>query len=156
VSGPEVLATEDPRLVLDLAEDLLTRDPVANNVMLTLLHARVAEPEPGRYWVVDPASVAGVVFHSPTGFPALVSPMAAGLVDAAVDVIARAQIALPGVNGDAATAARFAGAWTEATKSAAAPERGQRIYEVREVSPPPRSSGAFRGATAEDTALLTE
>lgn len=34
------------------------------------------------------------------------------------------------MGGEAATAARFAGHWTERTRSGAAPELGQRICEV--------------------------
>jgi predicted GNAT family acetyltransferase len=154
VSQAEILATDDPSVVLERAGDLLTGEPVANNVMLTLLHARVAAPLPGRYWVVDPADCAGVVFQSPTVFPALVSPMRAESVDAAVEKIAAARVALPGVNGDAATAARFAGAWTEATKSAATPVLGQRIYEVREVTRPRPAAGRFRRAEAGETGLI--
>jgi predicted GNAT family acetyltransferase len=156
VSRVEILATDNPHVVLERAEGLLTRDPVANNVMLTLLHARVAEPLPGRYWVVNPAECAGVVFQSPTVFPALVSPMRAESVDAAVETIAAAAIELPGVNGDAATAARFAGAWTEATKSAATPVRGQRIHEVREVTRPRPAGGGFRRAETSETDLIVE
>lgn len=74
--------------------------------------------------------------------PATLTPMPDDAVVAAVDAIVRAGVLLPGVNGDAATAARFAGHWTERTKSAAQPIVGQRIYEVRNVRPPDGVPGA--------------
>lgn len=63
---------------------------------------------------------------------------------------------MPGVNGEAATAARFAGHWTERTKSAAQPIVGQRIYEVRDVRPPDGVPGAFRQADASDRDVVVE
>src|ERR1700683_1864794 len=63
--------TGDPQVVLDRAGPFLTEDPVRNNLILTLLHSRVAHPEPGRYWMVaDPDRVRGVVFQSPLSFVA--------------------------------------------------------------------------------------
>src|SRR5438105_2618077 len=45
----EVLATGDPGLVLREAGAFLESDPVRHNVILWLLHGRVAVPAPGRY-----------------------------------------------------------------------------------------------------------
>jgi predicted GNAT family acetyltransferase len=152
----DVLATSDPQLVIERAGDSLARDPVRNNVLLTLLHARVAEPQPGRYWVVGAGDPLGVVFQSPLSFSALVSSMSSEHVSAVVNVIAKARIRLPGINGEATTAARFAGTWTEATRSSAVPVQGQRLYEVREISTPTEAPGAFRAATPEDFEVLVE
>jgi hypothetical protein len=146
----KILATDDPRLVLERANDLLARDPVRNNVLLTLLHARAARPLPGRYWIVDPSDCSGVVFQSPISFSALVSSMNADAVDATVAAIAAAGVVLPGVVGEAATAARFAGAWTAATRSAATPVQGQRLYEVRKMIEPGIVAGRFRQAASSD------
>jgi predicted GNAT family acetyltransferase len=152
----EVLATDDPVVVLERAGALLTREPILNNVLLTLLNARAAGSLAGRYWIVDTDDPAGVVFQSPTTFPALVSSMTPDRISAAVDAIAGAAVALPGVSGEAGTAARFAGAWTEATKSSGTPVQGQRIYEVREVVEPRGVSGRFRPATKDDEPVLVE
>jgi len=151
----DVLATDDPRVVLERAGAWLAGDPIRNNVLLTLLNARVALPLPGRYWVVG-AEPAGVVFQSPTTFFCLVSAMPGECIEAAVGAIAGADVALPGVNGEAGTAAMFAGAWTETTKSSARPLQGQRIYEVREVVEPRGVPGRFRPATIDDEGLLVE
>jgi predicted GNAT family acetyltransferase len=148
-------AFSDPGAVLDRAGAQLARDPVLSNVVLTLLHTRVAHPEPGRYWVASTdATVTGVVFQSPTDFFATVTPMDNDSVSAAVDAIATAGVVLPGVSGDATTTARFAGAWTERTKSAAKPALGQRIYEVTKVVSPRPTRGALRCADAADRETL--
>jgi predicted GNAT family acetyltransferase len=131
---------DDAGAVLERAERFLASDPVQHNLVLTLLRGRVANPEPGRYWVVagggEPghSGVAGVVLQSPLDFHATLTPMPAGAAVAAARAIAAGGADLPGVLGDAATAARFAGAWTEHRRSAATPVWGQRIYEL--AAPP--------------------
>src|SRR5207244_4564255 len=83
------------------------------------------------------------------------TPMAADAVVAVVDAIFAQRVALPGVNGEAATAARFAGHWAERTKMAARPVEGQRLYEVDVVVAPPHSpDGGVRPAAADDRDLL--
>src|SRR5947208_12592772 len=103
--------------VLVRAGEFLRRDPVNHNLILTLLDLRVAEGEDGRYWVVScDGAPSGVVFQSPVYYPATMTPMEADAVVAVVDAIVAQGVALPGVNGEAATAARFAGHWAERTK----------------------------------------
>lgn len=146
-----MLAIDDPGKALATAGAFLAGDPVRNNVILTLLHRRVAHPEPGRYWIVllegEPA---GLVLQSPLDFVATLTPMPDGAVEAVVDTIVGAGIALPGVRGEAAATARFAGQWTERNSSAAWPVQGQRIYEVRNVAPPRPVDGWLRRATPDD------
>ena len=81
--------------------------------------------------------------------------MAAAAIAAAVDAIVAAGVRLPGVTGEALTAARFAGQWTERTGTGAWPVQGQRIYEVDEVVAPPGPGGHDRAATEEDLELVT-
>ncbi|HEY7043053.1 MAG TPA: GNAT family N-acetyltransferase [Nocardioidaceae bacterium] len=141
--------------MLEKAGGFLAGDPVRHNLILTLLQARVAHPEPGRYWTVtvddDPV---GVILQSPLDFVATCTPMPAAAVVAGVDAIANIGVRLPGVSGEAATAARFAGHWTERTRSAAWPVVGQRIYEVDQVVPPRDCGGELRQATIEDRDLV--
>jgi predicted GNAT family acetyltransferase len=152
-----VLLIDDPARVLQEAAVFLGGDPVRHNVILTLLHARVTSPEPGRYWVVDvDGTPGGVVFQSPLDFFATVTPMEPEAVVAVVDSIVQGGVVIPGVNGVAATAARFAGHWTERMKSAANPVEGARIYEVDEVLPAPPTAGALRLAEEADRHLLIE
>jgi GNAT superfamily N-acetyltransferase len=141
----EVRLTDDPSRVLQDAGAFLRSEPVAHNLVLSLLHARVARPVPGRYWMaLAGTGVAGVAFQSPRDFGATITPMSDQAVVAVVDAIADAGVALPGVMGDAATAARFAGQWTERQRSAATPLYGQRLYELVTVEPRPAGRGMLR------------
>lgn len=152
---PSVTRFDDPAEVLALAGDFLAADPVSHNLILTLLRARVDHPEPGRYWVVSVAAqVVGVVFQSPLAFVATITPMHDPAIDAAVAAISTEGAALPGVSGSAASAARFAGAWTEQHRSAARPELGQRLYELDVLAPPAGVAGAPRPADKDDLAFL--
>lgn len=147
--------SDDPSGVLEMAGGFLASDPVAHNLILSLLHARVAYPEPGRYWIVESGSrVAGVVLQSPTTFLATTTPMAAESVTAAVDAIVAEGVVLPGVNGEAGTAASFAGQWTERTGSAARPVQGQRIYELDTPIAARPVRGAARRADQGDLELV--
>jgi predicted GNAT family acetyltransferase len=147
----QVRATDVPELVLREAQTFLESDPVRHNIILTLLNARVAAPEPGRYWMVDiDGRSAGVVFQSPIGFFATATPMPDEAVIAVVDAIVDQGVVLPGITGEAATAARFAGQWAEHTRSAAHPVQGQRIYEVDDVVEAAPVSGQLRLATDGD------
>jgi len=151
----DVTFTDDPARVIDRAGAFLATEPCLHNVILTLLHARSVHPVPGRYWVASQAGrVAGVVFQSPLHFPATISLMDAEVVEAMVDAIVTAGVALPGVNGEAGTAARFAGCWTERSRTGAAPARGQRLYEVETVGSWAHVAGRFRKAIAADRDLL--
>jgi GNAT superfamily N-acetyltransferase len=146
-----VASTDSPEQVLEDAGSFLRSDPVRHNVILTLLELRITYPEPGRYWIVRlDDDVSGVVLQSPTDFYATFTPMVRPAVTAVVDAIVDQDIHVPGINGEAATAARFAGHWTERTRSAACPVGGQRIYEVERVVAPERVSGRLRAAARED------
>jgi uncharacterized protein len=153
----EVTFSDDASSVLAEAKSSLAREPVPHNLMLTLLTARASHPEPGRYWLVrSNGAVAGVIFQSPLTYFAVLTPMSGPIVEEAVNAIAGASIALPGVVGDAATAARFAGQWTERNKSAAVPIQGQRLYELTGPCSPRAVPGAMRIATTDDRVRVLE
>jgi predicted GNAT family acetyltransferase len=150
-----VHTTENPSQVLDDAGSFLATDPVRHNLILTLLQARVANPEAGRYWVVEiDGDVVGVAVQSPLHFFATVTPMPTQAARALVDHIVDGGVALPGVTGEAATAASFAGQWAERTRSGAHPHQGQRLYEVERVIAPRAAAGDIRSATGDDRDLL--
>ena len=152
-----VAVSNDPAWALAEARSFLTAEPVLHNLILTLLHARVVHREPGRYWVaMDGNRVVGLLLQSPLNKAANLSVMDAGVVAAMVDAIADAGATLPGVSGEAATAARFAGQWTERRKSAAIPFQGLRIYEVVEVREPPAVGGRLRNAAPGDRDLIVD
>ncbi|MGZ4735532.1 MAG: GNAT family N-acetyltransferase [Acidimicrobiia bacterium] len=141
--------------MLGVADAFLASDPVRHNVILTLLHGRVAHPEPGRYWVVDvDGRTGGVVFQSPLHYPATITPMSPEALSAVVDAIVGGDVRLPGATGEAASAARFAGHWTERAGVGARPVQGQRIYEVEYVTDPRPARGGLRRAGPDDQDLL--
>src|SRR5215218_2773447 len=151
----EVVFGEDPGWVLHEAGTFLASDPVRHNLILTLLYTRVAYPEPGRYWVSrDSDAVVGVALQSPLYFFASLTPTRAEAVAGLVEAIVEAGVNLPGVNGEAATAARFAGQWTERRGSAAFPVEGQRIYELVRAPQATAAGGRMREATLDDRDLI--
>jgi uncharacterized protein len=151
----KVLFNEDPAVVLKRADAFLASRAVEHNLILSLLHARVAHAERGRYWIaLDGEKAVGVVIQSPLEYPAVLTPMEPEAVSAIVDAIAKAGVKLPGVNGDAATAAGFAGQWSERCKSAATPFQGLRLYEFLEAAEVPSVEGQLRQAGPEDRALM--
>jgi GNAT superfamily N-acetyltransferase len=153
----QVVFTEDPAFVLKTAGEFLASQPVLHNLVLTILHARVAHPEPGRYWVAkERERVVGVVLQSPLTFPATLTPMDARVVEAIVGAIAQAGISLPGVNGDAATAATFAGHWSERRRLGATPFQGSRLYELLELGETPAIGGELRRALSSDRSLMID
>jgi predicted GNAT family acetyltransferase len=151
----KVAFSEDSAFVLNTAGEFLASRPVLHNLILSLLHARVAQHEPGRYWVaIERDKAVGMVLQSPLTFAATLTPMDEPVVVAMVDAIAEAGISLPGVNGPAATAASFAGQWTERCKSAATPFQGNRIYELLEMGKAPNVEGKLRQALPRDRDLM--
>jgi predicted GNAT family acetyltransferase len=152
-----VTFSDQPQAVLDLAGEFLASRPVRHNLVLSLLHNRVAHPRPGRYWTVrEDGHTLGVVFQSPTDYPALVTPIPAAAVPAAVAAVAETGVRLPGVMGEAATAARFAGHSTERHKSGAHPSAGQRLYQLDRLVPPPAVPGRLRPAERPDRSLILD
>lgn len=155
VHGDHGVLTERAEEVLEIAGPFLGSRPVVHNLVPSLLRDRVAHPRPGRYWVVDDDhDTVGVVFQSPLDFLATITPMPDEAVAAAVSAVAAAGVRLPGVNGEAATAARFAGQWTELHKTAAEPVQGQRIYELDQIVERPPPPGRLRNADAADRGLI--
>jgi ribosomal protein S18 acetylase RimI-like enzyme len=151
----KVLFSDDPAFVLERADGFLSSEPVLHNLILSILHARVALEEPGRYWIAfHDERTLGVVIQSPLDYPATHTPMEPPAVLAVVDAIAEAGVALSSVNGDAATAARFAGQWSERCKSAATPFQGTRLYELLELGELPRVEGELRQAGLSDRSLM--
>ena len=147
--------TGDPTVVLADAAAFLATDPVRHNVVVSLLQTRVRHPEPGDYWIVESAGeVVGVVFRSPVDYYSVVTPMDLDAVTTVVDAMADAGVTLPGVNGDATTSSRFAGAWAARTRSPGRPLHAQRLFEVPKVHTPLAPGGALRPAAAADHRLL--
>ncbi len=151
----KMLFSEDPAFVLKRADEFLSSKPVEHNLILSILHARVTHSDPGRYWIaLSGETVVGLVVQSPLEYPATLTPMEPRVVSAMVDAISEAGVALTGVNGEAATAASFAGQWSERCKSAAIPFHGLRLYEFMEAGEVSRTEGRLRQAGREDRSLM--
>ncbi len=152
----KVLFSEDPAFVIAKADKFLSSEPVLHNLILSILHSRVAQSDPGRYWIaLHGEEAVGVVVQSPLEYPATLTPMGPRAVTVLVDAIAEAGVTLPGVNGDAATAASFAGQWSERCKSAAVPFQGTRLYEFLGPGEVPPTEGNLRQADPRDRSLMT-
>ena len=135
----KVLFSQDPAFVLGRAGVFLSSQPVSHNLVLSILHARVAQGDPGRYWMaIQRDESVGVVAQSPLTFPATLTPMKPPVAMAMADAMVEAGVPLPGINGDAATTATFAGQWSERSKSAATPFQGN----LSAVSDAPHGKGA--------------
>ena len=152
----------DQAQVLERAGPFLGSEPVLHNLVLTLLHTNVAHPRPGRYWCVTenarPGGVVGVVYQSPFDFLATFTPMPDAAARAAAEAIVEDGVALPGINGDATVASRFAGTWAELRHQPVVPVEGQRIYELDELVPAMAVPGYLRQAepAVSGRRLLTE
>jgi predicted GNAT family acetyltransferase len=152
---PKVLFSDDPAFVLGRAGVFLSSQPVLHNLVLSILHARVAHGDPGRYWMaIQRDSTLGVVVQSPLTFPAILTPMETSVAMAMADAIVEAGVTLPGITADAATAATFAGQWSELSRSAATPFQGLRLYELFEIREVPPTEGTLRQAGANDRSLM--
>jgi GNAT superfamily N-acetyltransferase len=138
--------------------DLLATDPARNTVALTVLEmARRGHrwsPDPMLFgWYEDGDGVAGAVFHTPPfelGLGVLPEEAAESLVDALRGQGHR----VPGVNGAAEEAERFAAAWSAATGERAEGQRGLCLHELGTLDPPdPAPPGRPRAAEVDDAEL---
>lgn len=153
----EIKTSDDAGTVLSAAEAFLTRTPVEHNLVLTILHERAAHPEPGRYWTVSAdRRFAGLAFQSPPTFPAVLTEVPPECIEELVNSMAAGQPGLPGVVGEAGTAARFAGCWAERLKIPVTPVEAQRLYRLTTLHPPPAASGSLRAASESDFDLVYE
>jgi hypothetical protein len=72
----KVLFSEDPAFVLSRAGIFLSSQPVLHNLILSVLRARVAQGDPGRYWMaIQRDDIVGVVIQSPLTFPATLTTL---------------------------------------------------------------------------------
>jgi uncharacterized protein len=143
--GMQVEVVDDAKQFLAAAGAHLAADAARHNLVLSLAHARVEHPGPGRYaWAHERGRVAGVALQSPPTFPAVVSRGTRRGAAALARAMAEHAPDLPGVNGDAPTAATFAGEWATTTRARVVPRAAQRLYRVTRLRRPPVVPGALR------------
>jgi GNAT superfamily N-acetyltransferase len=157
----EAQHTTDAASALADASEFLATRPVEHNLVLTILHERVRSGAAGRYWIVrDAGEVRAVALQSPVGWSATATPCTRGLAIALASSMAAtvggdgAAIELPGFGAEAATAAWFAGEWTERRAVAALPREGQRLYQLTSLVEPTGVPGRLRVAETHDRARL--
>jgi uncharacterized protein len=156
VASIHVRQFDDGKEFLSAAAEFLDLRPVQHNLVLTIVHAAVVHGDAGRYWLAErEGRAAGAVIQAPLDRWAVVTPMKTEVAVAFVDAIAEAGVGLPGVNGEAATAAAFAGHWTERTGTGATPGSGLRLYELGELRRPKEVMGCLRRAAREEVELLS-
>src|SRR5271155_147281 len=148
----------NPAVALEACSPYLESEPAERNVLLTLLHDRVTTGTGGRYWwVVDSDSdscggVAGVAVQTPLDMFVGISRMEAATLDALVPSVVSTALEVPGVVGEAGTAAAFAGRYASVCKVGAVPLDGQRLYRLGTLVPPDGVPGSLRRARADEAA----
>jgi predicted GNAT family acetyltransferase len=147
--------SEDASEALAVCGPYLISRPVEHNVVLTVLRRRIAEPTVGRYWwLLDDGTVVGFAMQSPVSFHGAVTPMTSSATQTLVNVVSEEAPDLPGVAGDASTAASFAGAWAERLRIPVTPVEGQRLYRLIALRPPDGVRGRLRRAADLDRDTL--
>jgi hypothetical protein len=147
----------NPAAVLRDAGPYLATEPARSHQVRRILTVRTGEPAPapGHYWIAcDGDRVVGAALQSPAHMPLVLSPMGEGVAAALAGHVSGSGLALPGVRGEAAAAAAFAGRWTDERGTGAVPVEGQRLYELGPLTEPPGIPGCLRSATAADRDLL--
>jgi hypothetical protein len=152
----------DAAAALAACAPYLESEPAGRNVMLTLLGDRIATGIDGRYWWVTDASrdsqdaVVGFALQTPLGMLAGISRMGSDALDALVPAVVDTAADLPGVVGDARTAADFAGRFATLRKVGARPVEGQRLYRLETVVPPDGVPGLLRPAEPGEAAMAEQ
>lgn len=148
---------DDPSVFLAATGGHLAASPARHNLILSLAHARVAHPVPGRYaWAHDRGRVVAVASQSPLTFPVVLGPGPRAGVVALARALACVAPDAPGVTGEAPSASLFAGEWATATRSRGAPREALRLYRATRVRPPGGVRGHLRRAGAADLATVTD
>src|SRR4029453_2861724 len=151
----QVHLTDDPAVALEAVGPYLASRPGRANLVLTLLSDRVARPAPGRYgWATAAGEVEGVVFQSPVTFQAALAPTTAAAAAALAGAVADASPHLPGVAGEAAPAAAFAGTFGAARRMPVHPVEAQRLHHLTTLRAPDPVPGAPRLAVPGDPAAV--
>jgi len=160
--------TDDVEVYAERAWDLLAVDPAENTLALTVIQSVRA----GRRWSEDPmlfgwyeaGRTAGAVSMTPP-YELLLAAVPDHALGELVSGLRARAVRIPGVNGDIATADRFAAAWTAGSPLRASAAMRLRLYVLGTLRPPtppppgrPRRAGQadFAGVAGWFTAFQTE
>lgn len=152
--------------MLAAAGDYLVAREAEHNLPLGILgtlrdHPDVYPEPPYLAAVTDGAPIALLALRTPPHHLILSEPGVPGdRLEAALAVLADDVLAtgpdLPGVNGPAPVAARFAARWSEATGQAPTRAIAERIYRLTRVIPARPAPGTWRRAEERDRTLLRD
>lgn len=137
----------------------LSRDPVVNNVLGTLIQARrngQLALEPDALFLVgldEAGDVAAAALQTPP-MPMLLSAMPGGAAGELAAFTAKHRPDLPGVNGPVEPAEAFARAFAAATGVGARVVVSQRMFQLSRVDRPSGVPGEARRATPEERDLI--
>jgi ribosomal protein S18 acetylase RimI-like enzyme len=150
----QVTELADPMEALDRARAFLLAQPIRHNVLLTALDGAVDLSHGGRFWLVEAGpDVVGFAVQSPPTRHVGVAPMPDDVVRALAEHI---DAPIPGVVGEAAVAATFAGHFCQHHGGAIAAVEAGRLYELGTVEHVAAAPGALRLAAATDRSELFE
>ncbi|MCJ9750390.1 hypothetical protein MOV61_06610 [Neorhizobium sp. BETTINA12A] len=142
---------------LDVAGAFLEAEPVANNVILTLISERREDHRPMRAWVMRQGTdVCGVAFQSPLDFDINLIAMSDSTTRAMAQYISSFGVSLAAVRGPSATTAKFASEWVALTGVGARPVEALRIMEATDRPKRKPVSGELRQAAAHDRHVILE
>lgn len=139
----------------EIAEPLCRRDPVGNTIELTLLRADRFGGDALLLTVWDNGTAIGAALQIPP-YPLACNGIPSDARRVVAAELAAINPALSGVRGSRDGALGFAGAWRDATGRAGTVTTEERLYRLNTLAPPTGVSGAYRGATPADSAVLVD
>jgi len=164
----EMIFFDSASAFLGLVRPALERDEPANNLMFGLALRIEAAPErlhlPPYRWppllaaVTDGRGLAAAALMTPPYNVIVFSPrLEKNEVFAFLaKSLQRSGWSIPGVLGPSADAQAFAAAWAAETGTASRPGMSERVYELRQVIPPPQPPGRMRQAQESDVDLMAQ
>jgi uncharacterized protein len=150
----QVIELADAAEARERAASFLTARPVEHNLLLTILEQSIEHSLGGTFWLVaDGSDIVGFALESPPGMGAVLATMDASACHLLAESIT---IPLRRAVGEAATAAAFAGRFTECTSSSVGEIEGQRLYKLEQVTSAATTPGTLRLATPGDRQTVIE
>ena len=151
--GVDVVELDDPNEADAQAHEFLVKEPSHHNLALSILAQSCEHRLAGRFWIARAdGDVTGFAMQSPPGMRVVLALADEGSVHALADAVDD----VPGVQGDAAGAAAFAGRYALRNHVAVTDADAGRLFELTQVEPVRPTPGSARLATAADHGLVTE
>jgi predicted GNAT family acetyltransferase len=152
-----VLPFDDPAAFLEAASPLLLADEARHNLIIgiagTLRDHPSHYPEFGLWLAEDGSEPVGAALRTPPHNLVLARPRDDSALEAVADAI---DDELPGVIAAQPEADAFAKVWSAKTGATPRINRGQGVFALERVEPPPQTSGRIRDAGAGDRPLVLD